>query len=86
MYLHPTWGAAYWSVALIAATVAFLVPESFALVTSHANTLSDFARWQLNEWPNEPLLRHEWQWWGSQTIYLLSVGWLWGHIWYYIWG
>jgi hypothetical protein len=86
MYLHPTWGAIYWPIALTVALVMFTVPETVALVTNHVNTLSDYARWQLNEYAGEPVFVHDWQWFTSQAIFLLLVWWLWGHIWYYVWG
>ncbi len=86
MYLHPTWGALYWPIGLVVTALLFFPPETYAFFTGHANTLSDYARWQLNEYPNEPLFAHDWQWWLSQVVYLGAIEWLWGHIWYYIWG
>jgi hypothetical protein len=83
---HPTWGAWYWTAALLAALALFLPAEIFGLATNPANTLSDFSRWQLAEYPGEPAALHAWPWFASQAAYVLIVMWLWGHIWYYLWG
>lgn len=92
MMTHPGpvpvtgWGAKYWPVFLVSAAIMFLAPECWGLATDHANTLSDFARWQLGDYRGEPFWQHDWQWFASQVAYLILTGWLWGHIWYAIWG
>jgi hypothetical protein len=47
-----TWGKTYWPVALIVASLAFLVPEIYALVTNYRNTLSQYAWQKLNVTPH----------------------------------
>ena len=82
----PTWGKYYWPVALVVMLLEFGVPEYYAIRTNVYNTLSDFSRWQLAEFPGEPLLSHDWQWFASQALFLVFSVWIIGHIWYYIWG
>lgn len=41
--LHSTWGPHVWPWWLIAVAGSFLGLEIFALITNHANTLSDYA-------------------------------------------
>jgi hypothetical protein len=38
-----TWGLRYWPAFLVAVSIAFLLPETFAFFTNHNNTLSDYA-------------------------------------------
>lgn len=43
-----TWGKLYWPFYLIVASLLFLGPELIALFTNVQNTLSDYARYELN--------------------------------------
>ena len=77
----PTWGLLYWPLFLVAVSALFAGPELFALFTNHANTLSDFSRYEIGitgrtVHPGVPA------WWISQTAWLLFVVVITGHIWY----
>ena len=78
-----TWGKVYWVWFLIASSVAFLVPEVYALVTNVKNTLSDFARYELDvTTPKEAFSAHTAAWFLSLGVYLVVAIWLTYHIWF----
>lgn len=75
-----TWGRYYWPIALIIISVMISFPEVFALATNHANTLSDYARYELNV--STRLTAHTLAWWASLITWLLAIGTLTPHIWW----
>lgn len=75
-----TWGRVYWPLALITISAIIAGPELFALATNHANTLSDYARYELNV--SGRLTIHTVAWWASLGAWLLAVGTLTPHIWW----
>lgn len=76
------WGNTYWPAGLITVSVAFLVPELYALLTNSANTLSDYCWRQLGirtAWGNGV---HTLAWWFSLITWLLFAVVITGHIWF----
>lgn len=82
----PTWGRYYWPAYLVIASLGFLTAELIGIATNVANTLSDFSRYELGEYPGEPLFAHPWPWWLSLILYCIFTVWITGHIWFDIWG
>lgn len=91
-----TWGHWYWPVALIIAAVTagglFFPAEFYALFTNHQNTLSDFARYELDLQSalGHRTGYHTLAWWSTFIVWL-GIGipmfvWLTGHIWFDTWG
>lgn len=78
-----TWGKTYWPVMLIITSLLFLVPEIYALVTNFRNTLSDYARFELNvTTPTEPFTSHSAAWLLTLGVWLVIAFWLTFHIWF----
>lgn len=78
-----TWGRWYWSAYLIAGSVAFLGPEIYALFTNFKNTLSDYARFQLDvTTPQQPFTSHSAAWLLSLGAWLVVAFWLTFHVWF----
>ena len=78
-----TWGRAYWPIFLIVTSLAFLGPEIAALVTNVKNTLSDYARYELDvTTPTQPFTAHTAAWLLSLGVWITVVVWLSFHIWF----
>lgn len=75
-----TWGRHYWPIALIVISLIVLVPELIALATNPKNTLSDYARYELNLMPHVYNV-HTAAWWLSLITFSLAVVVLILHIW-----
>lgn len=94
--MEITWGDWYWPIALIIASVTvaglFFPAEFYALFTNHNNTLSDFARYELNLQTafGARTKLHTFAWWASLITWLAIVPgfviWFTGHIWWDTWG
>lgn len=78
-----TWGKVYWTWFLIVTSVAFLAPEIYALFTNFRNTLSDYARYELDiTTPTQPFFTHTAAWFLSLGVWLVAAVWLTFHIWF----
>jgi hypothetical protein len=76
------WGDYYWPRGLTVVSVAFLLPELYALFTNPANTLSDYAWRELHinaSWGNGA---HSIAWWCSLAAWLLFAVVITAHIWF----
>lgn len=76
------WGIIYWPVFLITVSAFFLIPETIALCTNAANTLSDYAWNQMHvglSFGNGP---HTVAWWLSLVAWILFAVLITGHIWW----
>lgn len=81
--MTPTWGNTYWPYFLIAVSLLFLVPETYALLTNSLNTLSDYA-WRMLHVPTRGQhWSHTAAWLLTQGMYVVVSYWLWRHIWYH---
>lgn len=76
------WGNVYWPAGLIAASVAFIIPELYALFTDANNTLSDYCWRELHVTRALEISGHGAAWWCSFLAWLLFVGLITVHIWY----
>ena len=79
------WSLAYWPAYLAAAAVLLLVPEIYALVTNHANTLSDYVWRMLRVRPGQAVGA-----WDAARLltfgaWCTAVAWLTGHFWFGLW-
>lgn len=87
-YQHTaTWGRYYWPIVLISGSslIGCLVgiPELIALATNPANTLSDYAHFELNVTTGTVANGiHTVAWWASLVIWLLFVVIITWHIWW----
>lgn len=87
-----TWGAQYWSLALIIAAsvlgILFFPAELYAMFTNHNNTLSDYCRTQLDVTTafGARTRLHTLAWWSSILVWSGFVIWITGHIWFDTWG
>ena len=80
-----TWGRQYWPIYLILASLAFLIPEIIAFFTNRKNTLSDYARYELNvNTPHMAFTAHTAAWFLSLGVWGVVVIWLTFHIWFEI--
>jgi hypothetical protein len=78
-----TWGKEYWPIMLIITSILFLGPEIYALVTNVKNTLSDYARYELNvTTPTEAFNAHTAAWLLTLGVWLVVAFWLTFHIWF----
>jgi hypothetical protein len=78
-----TWGKWYWPVMLIVTSLLFLVPEIIALLTNFKNTLSDYARYELNvTTPTQQFSTHTAAWFLTLGVYITIAIWLFYHIWF----
>lgn len=78
-----TWGRHYWAYYLIAVSLFFLGPEIYALFTNVKNTLSDYARYELDiTTPREPFTAHGAAWFLTLGFWLVIAIWLTFHIWF----
>lgn len=78
-----TWGRTWWPIFLIVTSIAFLGPEIYALVTNVKNTLSDYARYELNvKTPTEAFTAHTAAWLLSLGVWLVVAVWLTFHVWF----
>lgn len=77
-----TWGPHYWPWALIAIVVIIFAPETFAVFTNTANTLSSYAQTELHVRPVVPFGQHNAAWLLTQGAYVTVAFWLLYHIWY----
>lgn len=78
-----TWGKFFWPYWIITTSLTFLGPELFALFTNVKNTLSDYARYQLNV--NVAVSNHgihTLAWWASFIAWVVFVAWITPHIWW----
>ena len=82
-----TWGHWYWPIALIVVSsvvgLLFFPAEIYAAFTNMSNTLSDFARYELNlETATGKLTHlHTWAWWLTLTVWSGFVVWITAHVW-----
>jgi hypothetical protein len=76
------WGNFYWPVGLTVVSVAFGVPELYALFTNVNNTLSDYCWRELNVTVAFGHGMHSYAWWASLCAWLLFVTVITGHIWW----
>lgn len=74
-----TWGKYYWPYFLILVSTIFGVPELIALFTNVKNTLSDYARLELNV--SSTMSVHTLAWYLSLSAWLLFVVVITFHIW-----
>lgn len=81
-----TWGKWYWTVMLIVASAMFLFPEAYALFTNHANTLSDYARYELGAGTAVHFNAHTIAWYLTLIAWLFVTTWLTYHIWFEVMG
>lgn len=77
-----TWGNNYWPYALIACSLIILGPEIYALVTNHANTLSDYVWRELRVSFKPGRTVHTAAWFLTQGTFLVLNSWLLFHLWY----
>jgi archaellum biogenesis protein FlaJ (TadC family) len=78
-----TWGRPYWTWFLIVTSLAFIIPEVFALITNAKNTLSDYAWYELNvKTPQEQFSAHSAAWFLSMGMWIVIAVWLTYHIWF----
>lgn len=78
-----TWGKVYWPWFLVITSLGFLGAEIFALFTNYKNTLSDYARYELNvKTPTEAFSAHTASWLLTLGIWLVLAFWLTFHIWF----
>lgn len=83
MNVVMTWGKTYWSWFLIVVTLGFAIPEVIALITNYKNTLSDYARFELDiTTPTEAFGAHSAAWLLSLGLWLVLAFWLTFHIWF----
>lgn len=75
-----SWGKYYWPYFLLLTSLIFAVPELIALFTNVKNTLSDYARYELNVTPH--LTVHTLAWWVSISAWLLFAVVITVHIWW----
>jgi hypothetical protein len=80
--MHITWGREYWTWALIAVSLAFIIPECVALATNVSNTLSDYARFELGVPAGGQPAHHTAAWALSLIGWWLFVGVITWHIWF----
>lgn len=76
------WGSTYWPIGLIAASVAFLVPELYAVFTDPNNTLSDYCWRQLHIDRALEVSQHGAAWWFSLAAWLVFAVIITAHIWW----
>lgn len=81
-----SWGNRYWPVFLIVVSIAFLIPELYALATNAYNTLSDYAWRELNVTRAFEFTMHSVAWYASLSAWLLFVVVITLHIWFYAGG
>lgn len=78
-----TWGRDYWPIMLIITSLLFLVPEIYALFTNVKNTLSDYARYELDvTTPTQAFTSHTAAWFLTFGVWLTVAIWLTYHIWF----
>jgi hypothetical protein len=78
-----TWGRLYWPIMLIVTSLLFLGPEVYALITNFKNTLSDYARFELNvTTPTQGFTTHSAAWILTLGMWLVITFWLTFHIWF----
>lgn len=78
-----TWGKIYWPWFLIVTSLAFLIPEIIGIATNVKNTLSDYARYELDvTTPHQPFTSHSAAWLLSLGVWLVVAFWLTWHIWW----
>ncbi len=75
-----TWGRYYWPYWIILTSATFGVPEIIAIVTNYLNTLSEYARYELNVSPHVTV--HTVAWYASLTVWILFVVVITAHIWW----
>lgn len=73
------WGRLYWPYWMIMTSLTFAVPELIAIGTNVKNTLSDYARAELNVAPHVTV--HTVAWWVSLLVWALFVVVISLHIW-----
>ena len=74
------WGKLYWPYWMILTSVTFLVPELIAVFTNVSDTLSDYARAELNV--TAQMTVHTVAWYVSLAGWLLFVLVITAHIWW----
>ena len=75
-----TWGKVWWPWWIILTSTTFGVPEIIAIVTNYLNTLSEYARYELNVAPHVTV--HTVAWYVSLIVWLLFVVVITAHIWW----
>jgi len=75
-----TWGTYYWPYWIILTSVTFGIPELVAIFTNYLNTLSEYARHELNVSPH--VTSHTIAWYVSVIVWLLFVVVITAHIWW----
>jgi len=89
---NMTWGLWYWPTVLIIVAVvagaAFFPAEAYALATNHGNTLSDYARYELDLTTafGQSTRLHTVAWWITFLVWSGFIVWITGHIWFVQWG
>jgi hypothetical protein len=78
-WLVITWGKYYWPYFLTLVSMLFLIPELIAVVTNHANTLSEYSWDELHV---SGLAIHDIAWYLSLSTWLLFVVVITAHIWW----
>lgn len=79
-----TWGLWYWPVFLTVGSLFVLVPETIALCTNAANTLSDYC-WRELDVTNAlrfPAVAADYAWWLSFATWIMFVIVITIHIWF----
>lgn len=83
MHHGMTWGRDYWPIMLIIVFLLFAIPEVSALFTNWSNTLSDYARYELNiNTIKLPFNKHSIAWITSMILWIIFVFWITWHIWF----
>lgn len=80
--MRSTWGDIYWPIFLSIVSVLFLVPETIALITNHANDLSEYCWRQLSVTKAFVIGPHTFAWYSSFVAWILAVILLTFHIWF----
>lgn len=73
----------YWPIYLIAASIGFLAPEIYAMVT-HGMTLSNYSWGRLEVVQNQHFWQHNAAWALTLGAWIVIALWLTGHIWFRI--
>lgn len=76
-----TWGRYYWPYAMILVSVMFAVPETIAIVTNDANTLSSYS-WDELHVMNGHIPVNTIAWYGSLAVWLAFTVVITAHIWF----
>ena len=81
--MSGNWGPHYWPWFLIVTSLAFLIPEVYALAAGQgANTLSEYAWGELHVTAGIRFTAHHAAWLLSLGMWAVFVFWITAHIWW----